>query len=102
MSPLQILKLRVTQIFCEGMAMAAAITFDQQIRPELYQDHKHMSKYIRRTWARCRTPRAPKRLIRLVDTFRYFVCLFPFMVFSILLRLGLLIDDASRKYRLRI
>ena len=47
MSPLQILKLRVTQIFCEGMAMAAAITFDQQIWPELYQDHKHMFKYIR-------------------------------------------------------
>ena len=102
MSPLQILKLRVTQIFCEGMAMAAAIAFDQQTQPEVYQDHKHMSKYVFRTPARFQTPRAPKRLIRLVATFRYFVCLFPFVVFSILLRLGLLIDDASRKYRLRI
>jgi hypothetical protein len=94
-SPLQTLNLIVTQSFCERMAIVAAITFGQQIRPELYQDHKHMPKYARRTQALFRTPRAPKRLIRLGDVFRYFVCLFPFIVFSILLRLGLPIDDAS-------
>jgi hypothetical protein len=84
------------------MASVAAITFDQQIQPKLYQDHKHMSKYVCRTNVHCRTPRAPKRFIRLGDAFRYFVCLFPFVVFSILLRLGLLIDGASRKRRLDI
>ena len=40
--------------------------------------------------------------MRLGDAFHYFVCLFPFVVFSILLRLGLLIDDAPRKRRLGV
>jgi hypothetical protein len=52
---------------------------------------QHLLRALTDYWA----PRAPKWLSRLGEALRYVVCLFPLVVFPILLRLGLPIDGAS-------